>query len=156
AFQALKEGRLPEWDPTIYCGMSFAGNLQAALFYPPNWLLYLFNSPRMGISFKSIEFFVALHFATAFLLTYGWLRFRQFERVACLLGAVTFAFSGYIMGDIQHLGISNGYTWFPLALWGIDQRSIPKTAAACALCFLAGYPSTWLALCATTAVYALA
>src|SRR5258705_11360233 len=66
AFQALKEGRLPEWDPTIYCGLSFAGNTNAALFYPPNWLLYLFNSPRSALSFKSIEFFVALHFAASF------------------------------------------------------------------------------------------
>jgi hypothetical protein len=40
AFQAIRHGRFPEWDPTIYCGLSFAGNIQAALFYPPTWLLF--------------------------------------------------------------------------------------------------------------------
>src|SRR6202030_1829788 len=34
AFQALRHGRFPEWDPTIYCGLSFVGNVSAALFYP--------------------------------------------------------------------------------------------------------------------------
>ena len=27
AFRALQEGRFPEWDPSIYCGLSFAGNV---------------------------------------------------------------------------------------------------------------------------------
>ncbi len=40
AFRALQEGRFPEWDPSIYCGLSFAGNVQAALFYPPTWLVF--------------------------------------------------------------------------------------------------------------------
>src|SRR5258708_23610075 len=39
AFRSLKAGHIPEWDPTIYCGMSFVGNPQAALFYPPMWLV---------------------------------------------------------------------------------------------------------------------
>jgi len=43
AFQAIRHGRFPEWDPTIYCGLSFVGNIQAALFYPPTWLLFLTN-----------------------------------------------------------------------------------------------------------------
>src|SRR5215813_15398376 len=33
AFQALKEGRLPQWDSSMYCGIPFAANLQAAPFY---------------------------------------------------------------------------------------------------------------------------
>ena len=35
AFQSLKEGRFPQWDPSIYCGVSFVGNVQAAVLYPP-------------------------------------------------------------------------------------------------------------------------
>src|SRR5215471_11457426 len=40
AFQSLKEGHLPLWDPSIYCGIPFAGNIQAAALYPPTWLMY--------------------------------------------------------------------------------------------------------------------
>src|SRR5438477_10879327 len=35
AFQALRQGHIPEWDPTLVCGMTFAGNSQTAMFYPP-------------------------------------------------------------------------------------------------------------------------
>jgi len=40
AFDSLKEGRIPQWDASIYCGISFAGNVQAAFLYPPTWLMY--------------------------------------------------------------------------------------------------------------------
>ena len=40
AFQALKHGRFPLWDPSTYCGMGFISNVQAALFYPPTWLMF--------------------------------------------------------------------------------------------------------------------
>lgn len=33
--RALREHELPLWNPYIYCGMPFAANVQAALFYPP-------------------------------------------------------------------------------------------------------------------------
>lgn len=55
AFQSIREGRFPEWDPTIYCGLSFVGNLQAALFYPPNWLLLAANLGCRRLSYKSLE-----------------------------------------------------------------------------------------------------
>jgi len=35
AFQSLRNGQFPEWDPALYCGITFVGNVQAALFYPP-------------------------------------------------------------------------------------------------------------------------
>lgn len=36
AFQFLKEGRLPECDPSIYRGISYIGNVQAAPPLPFN------------------------------------------------------------------------------------------------------------------------
>src|SRR6266851_4611209 len=50
AFQAIRHGRFPEWDPTLYCGLSFAGNIQAALFYPPTWLLFAANIGRPALT----------------------------------------------------------------------------------------------------------
>ena len=31
AFQALRQGRIPQWDPSMYCGISFTGNLHIRL-----------------------------------------------------------------------------------------------------------------------------
>jgi hypothetical protein len=163
AFRSLHAGRFPEWDPAIYCGISFAGNIQAGLFYPFNWLLFAVNWPRGGMTFMSIQLLLVLHFWLGFLFTYLWLRDRGLRWLAAICGGASFAFSGFLLGEAQHLGATCGIIWIPLALWGIDQasrakswRPLWKVVAASALCFLAGYSFTWAALCACVLIYALA
>jgi hypothetical protein len=62
-----------------------------------------------------------------------------------------------------HVGIVTGYCWTPLAWLGIDQafrasswRPMWKVVAASALCFLAGYPLSFVAFAIATCVYAAA
>jgi len=162
AFKSLRAGRFPEWDTGIYCGISFAGNIQAGLFYPPNWLLFAANWSRAGLSFMSLQVLVALHYWIALLLTFLWLRDRGLRRLAAICGASSFAFSGFLLNEVQHLGATCGVVWFPLAFWGIDQaarsrtwRPLWKVAVASALCFLAGFPFIWVVLCTCVLVYAL-
>jgi len=40
-WQALRQGRLPLWDPDSFCGTPLAGTMQAAVFYPLTWLAAL-------------------------------------------------------------------------------------------------------------------
>src|SRR5260370_34881550 len=61
AFQAIRHGRFPEWDPTIYCGLSFVGNVQAALFYPPTWLILVINLGRQALSYQGRQDHVFMH-----------------------------------------------------------------------------------------------
>lgn len=161
AFKSLRAGRFPEWDTGIYCGLTFAGNIQAGLFYPPNWLLFAANWSRAGLSFMSLQVLVALHYWFALLFTFLWLRDRGLRRLAAVLGATSFAFSGFLLNEIQHLGATCGVVWFPLAFWGLDQaarsrtwRPLWKVVAASALCFLAGFPFIWVVLCACLMIYA--
>jgi len=161
AFQALKDGRIPLWDPSIYCGISFMGNVQAAFLYPPTWLMYaaVWMLPRLP--FKALEAFAFLHVWLAFLLCYMWLRSRS-GKLASALGAAVFAWSGYMACQLLHPGVVGAMTWLPLALWGVDEsverrdwRPLWKVAAASALSFLAGYPAAWIASCVIVVVYAL-
>jgi hypothetical protein len=163
AFQSLRQGRFPLWDPTIYCGMSFVANVQAALFYPPTWLMFLFSAGRERLSYQSMQDVLLMHVWLAFLLCYLWLRGKQLRELPCVLGAGVFAFSGYLCTQLQHFGLVGGYTWIPLALWGVDQaverrswKPLWKVAAASALCFLAGYPPTWMVFAMVVGVYSLA
>jgi hypothetical protein len=162
AFQALKQHRLPEWDWTIYSGQPFIGNIQAALFYPPTWLLFAANATRTHVSLQSMQVFVILHVWLAFILCYLWLRNRQLTDLASLVGAAIFAYSGFAMQSLQHMGLMGGYAWFPLGFWGIDQvvhtrnyRPLWKVIAASALCFLAGYPPVWVVFAVCIVSYAL-
>lgn len=163
AFQALKQGRVPQWDASIYCGVSFVGNIQAALFYPPTWLMFAANWSRQRLSYQSLEVLVIAHVWLAFLLCYWWLRTRKLHALACALGAGVFAFSGFVCLQLQHLGLIAGHAWFPLGFMGIDQayetrswRPFWKLILASAFCFLAGYPPVWVVFSVCMAVYALA
>jgi hypothetical protein len=67
-----------------------------------------------------------------------------------------------MISQSAHFGAVSGMTWMPLGLWGIDEaverrdwRPLWKTALASAMCFLAGYPPSWVVFCATVTVYAL-
>ncbi len=162
AFGSLKHGRFPQWDPSIYCGITFAGNLQAAVFYPPSWLLYAACWRHPRIPFEALEVFAFAHVWLGFLLCYMWLRARRLGVLASVLGGGVFAFGGYMVSQIVHLGSVTALAWMPLGLWGIDEaverrnwRPLWKTALASAMAFLAGYPPSWLVFCATIFLYAL-
>ena len=163
AFEAIRHGRFPLWDPSIYCGIPFAGNIQAALFYPPAWILFAVNIFSRHVLFKTLEVWVFLHGWLAFCLCYVWLRGRSLSCLASVLGAMVFAFGGYMVSQNTHVGIVTGYCWTPLAWLGIDQafrasswRPMWKVVAASALCFLAGYPPSFAAFAIATFVYAAA
>ena len=161
AFRSLKAGRFPLWDSAIYCGISFAGNVQAALFYPPSWLLFLVNRGRENLSYVTLELFTVAHLWIAFVLCYAWLRGRNLSTLASLLGAGAFAYGGSTLLQLQHYGVTCGMAWLPLGLLAIDQaersvswRPLWKLAVASALCFLAGYAPAWCAFAICATVYA--
>jgi hypothetical protein len=161
AFSALKEGRFPQWDSSIYCGISFIGNVQAALLYPPTWLMYAASWTQPKLPFKFLEGFMFAHVWAAFLLGYCWLRGRT-DRLPAALGAGVFAYGGYMIAQFWHVGVVSCMTWMPLGLWGVDEaaerkdwRPLWKVAVASALAFLAGYPASWLVYCVMVVTYAL-
>jgi MYXO-CTERM domain-containing protein len=142
------------WDPTIYCGLSFVGNPQAGLFYPPAWLMFVVNLGRPKLPYPALEDLALAHVWLAFVLCYLWLyRTRRLHWLASVLGAGVFAFSGYAVLQLQHLGQLCGYAWMPLGFAAIDQasklrainwRPLWKLTLASAMCLLAGYPPAWV------------
>jgi hypothetical protein len=162
-FKSLRQGRIPEWDPTIYSGLSYVGNIQAGLFYPPNWLVFYINKHRTGLRFYTIEALEILHYWIAFFLAWRWLGRHTRGDLPALLGAASFALTGYIIAEAQHLGVVCGAAWIPMGLASIDDtvrrkdwRCLWRLALALALSLTAGYPPTWFAFCFAAAVYALA
>lgn len=163
AWQELREGRLPEWDPVMYCGISFAGITQEGLFYPPNWLLFGAAKLGRGMTQKSLEVLLMLHLWLGFLLCHAWLEARTGKRLAAFAGAAAFAVGGIPMAQSQHLGVVCGYAWIPMGLWGVERARLEGgvrpwlvVSLAGAMVFLAGYPPTFLAYVVCAATWALA
>lgn len=163
AFTSLKEGRFPLWDPSIYCGIPFAGNMQSGLFYPPNWLMFASQWHRANLPYIAVEILAILHVWIAFVFSYCWLRLKTTHWLPTAMGAAVVAYSGYMLSQIVHLGVICGYAWIPFALWGIAEaneakkwRPLWKVAIALAMCLLAGYPATFIAFVVIIFAYAMA
>ena len=161
AFMAVRHGRLPAWDPTVYGGMPFAANPQAALFYPGTWVMFAANWRRAHLSYWTLEVFVLAHIWIAWILCFAWLR-RHLSVFAGACGAAIFAYSGYTLAQLQHLGVIVGSAWIPLGLMGIDEaadakswRPLWKVVAASALAFLGGYTPTWFVVVICFVSYAM-
>lgn len=162
AFLRLKAGDFPIWDPTTYSGMDFVANVQAALFYPPTWLMFLVSWGRDFLPYLSVQLLVFAHVWLAFVFAWLWLRGRKLDLLPALVGAMIFAFSGFLCVQLQHFGLVAAYAWFPFGLWGIDQACarnswtpLWKLSVAAAMTFLAGYPPIWFVYLLTAGIYAL-
>jgi len=85
--EEIRHGRLPLWNPYLFCGTEFHGEGQPALFYPTTWALGLF-SPATAINLHFL-----LHSWLLAVALYLYLRELGLTREASFLGSLVFAFS---------------------------------------------------------------
>jgi len=157
AAAAVRQGRLPLWNPTLFAGIPFVANPQPALFYPPTWLA-LFLAPTHALALSLV-----FHVWLAGVGMSAWLRSEAASESGAFLGAIVFAFSGYTFARIQagHLGVLACGAWLPLILWAC-RRALERRSwrwailggAPLGLAFLAGHPATFVYVALTLAAYA--
>ena len=85
----------PLWDPHLWCGQPFLGQIVGAA-YPFNWPLFLLKpNAKNQISFRQLNwYFVFLHFLGA-LFAYWLCREIGISRMASVFGGFVFSFSGF-------------------------------------------------------------
>jgi len=90
--------------PYIYCGQSFVGNINAALLYPPTWLMFCkANLGRSSLSYQSLEDLTLAHVWWHSSSATSGCRNKKLAELASILGAAVFAYSGYMLNQLQHL-----------------------------------------------------
>ncbi|GIV84261.1 MAG: hypothetical protein KatS3mg052_1268 [Candidatus Roseilinea sp.] len=110
ASQAIREGRLPLWNPYTFMGAPFLANSQVGFFYPFNVLTAWLPVER------AVSWNIVLHLAIAALGAYALAR-RGFalSRLAAFAGAVTFGLGGYLGAQVEHLNQLQALAWLPLS-----------------------------------------
>ncbi|MGC4053675.1 MAG: YfhO family protein [Paludibaculum sp.] len=161
--RSLAEGRLPLWDPYSYCGMPFAANLQAQVFYPPNWPFVAVNAlTHENYVLDLLEWHVALHMALAGWLAYLLCRRLRLDWSAALFGGVSYELGAFFASQAQHQGAISGAAWIPLA-WAMvfaladrfSWRRLVVLALAVAMIVHAGFPAVLMMAIASTGVLAV-
>ncbi|HXF61721.1 MAG TPA: YfhO family protein [Caldilineaceae bacterium] len=127
---ALREGRVPFWNPYIFLGAPLLANPQAAVLYPLHWpLIWL---PATEQVYWSAALHTWLLGLGGYLLLRGW----GHSRWAALVAGLCLAGSGFVGGLIGHINQLNGVAWLPWALWMLAR--IPAAGAPAVARRLAG------------------
>jgi len=112
ATRAVRAGRLPLWNPTLFMGVPFAANSQVGFFYPLNWPLWVLLPAH-----RSVHVTIVLHLCLAALNAYLWgRRALQLGRTASWTIGAVFALGGYMGAQVEHVNQLQGLAWLPLML----------------------------------------
>ena len=131
ASQAVREGRLPLWNPYTFMGAPFLANSQVGLFYPLN-LLMAWLPVEVAVSWS-----IALHLAVAALGAYVLAqRALGLGRFASFAAGLAFGLGGYLGAQAEHLNQIQVLAWLPWTLWlgiRVGQSASWRAAAGLAL-----------------------
>lgn len=177
AAETYRMGQLPLWNPCLFGGMPFVGDIQSGIFYPINLLAFGLSNP---LTLRDLEFLSILHFWIAGAGMYLLLRMgrlgegREGDRdpappighLAALTGAVAFEFSDLFVTHFGNLNLIAAAAWLPLAfllfrhaLLAASRRAalVPAAGASVVLAvsFLAGHIQAFFFLVLALVVYAL-
>ena len=141
ASQAIREGRLPLWNPYTFMGAPFLANSQVGVFYPYN-VLMAWLPTEVAVSWS-----IALHLALAAVGAYVLARRALgLGRWASFAAGLAFGLGGYLGAQVEHLNQVQVLAWLPWALWlglrvgqGASWRAAVALALVTALQILAGH-----------------
>ncbi len=130
AAQAIREWRIPLWNPYTFMGAPFLANSQVGFFYPPNVLMAWLPTER------AVSLSITLHLLIA---AFGMFALAQrgmgLRASAAFVSAVAFALGGYLGAQIEHLNQLQVLSWLPLQVLIVlrfDTLNIRKLAASIA------------------------
>jgi len=115
AISTEKQFELPLWNPYNFSGTPLLANFQSASFYPLNILFFLMPF----VTGWSLLIFLAPTLAGIFLYLY--LDNLRLNKLASMLGAVVFAFSGFSIAWLEWGNILHTAIWLPLILLAVDK-----------------------------------
>ena len=133
-------GQWPLWNPRILLGHPILADPLAQVFYPVFIALGLAFGAARGLAIG-----LWLHAILAAALTYGFLRTIGCHWRAAILGALTYALSGYLVTWFETTFWTSTLAWIPGILWAFELavqrrrwRYIALGALALALAVLGG------------------
>jgi hypothetical protein len=111
AFEELRAGHLPTWNPYLGAGAPLLANYQTAVFYLPNWLFLLLPGPQ------AMSLIAVLHVMWAGVgmwLFAGALGLPPFGRG---MSTLSFALSSYLIARLGSFPTADAAAWIPWIFW---------------------------------------
>lgn len=114
AWELIRAGQIPLWNPLLGMGAPLLANYQSALFYPLNWIYFLLDSiGGIGWAAWGQALVVYFHLAWAGLGMIFLIRRIGAGVLAQTVAGLAFGLSGYIVSRSGFLSINAAVAWLP-------------------------------------------
>ncbi len=114
--ELIKHGQFPLWNPYNFAGNTLLGTYQSAIFHPMSWIFFIL--PQID----AWSIVILLTPILSFIFMYLFLRQLTIPKFGSVFGAITFAFSGFMIVWWEESFMAS-YTaiLLPLILLGIEK-----------------------------------
>lgn len=149
AFDQIKKGQIPWWNP--YNGLSspLLANIQTAVFYPLN-LIYFLLPFSWGWSIQ-----IVLQVVLGGFFMWLFLKNLKLSPPSCALGVLTWVGSGFFIAWLEWNTLVQVAIWLPLLLIAIDRQKTWLLTLALSCSFFAGHLQIFLYVAALVFFYGL-
>lgn len=160
AIQSEKEVVLPLWNPYSGAGEPLFANIQSALLYPLNLLLFVLPFTT------GWSFLIMLQLVLGGISMYYYLKNRDLSDESSFLGSVSYIFSGFFVAWLTWNTLVQVALWLPVALLAVDKITHEKKGKlvflwcivlifAMTLSFFAGHLQTYFYISLLVAAYTI-
>ncbi len=165
AGEQLGNGHLPTWDPLVWSGTPLLAGWNGGSMFPATWLFAVLP----GVAAWTVAYTATP--IVAAVGAFALLRLLGTRPTAATFGALAFTYTGFMNGQVVHLGLVQGTALMPWTLAGIElvRRRVEKggsparlaapglvVAVAAGLTVLAGDPRAVTTTAIAAGIYVLA
>jgi len=117
AWEVIRSGDLPLWNPLSGMGAPLLANYQSGLLYPPNWLLFALSGlGGIGWAAWGLGVLVFLHLAWAGIGMAYLARQLGLKELGQVVAGLAFGLSAYMVGRAGFLSMNSAAAWLPWLL----------------------------------------
>ena len=128
AFEILKSGALPLWNPQVGMGAPLMANYQSALFYPTTWLLFAFQAmggvPLMAWGQTLVVIFQLILAGMGMIYL---CRSLKLSILSQTIAGLAYCMCGYLVARIGFLSINAAASWIPWIILAGSRIAGPET-----------------------------
>ena len=145
--QELRAGRIPLWNQYNLAGAPHLGNWQSGVLYPTTLLFLIFPD------YIAWSLHVLLQPLLAGIFMILFLRSLKLSNAASLIGAVAFAYGGFMTTWLEWGTLGHALLWLPLTMACVEKRKDLILTLALTSSWLAGHPQMTLYVVMVTSAY---
>jgi hypothetical protein len=108
--ESIRQGSFPLWEPYQELGSPIMSNPQSGAWYPILWIISIFG--EYNLYTLNVEY--VLHLIICGIGSYALFLHYDKNRFSGFIGACIYSFSGFIIGNFQHLSWIISAAWIPI------------------------------------------